>query len=197
MLESALLVRKVCRPSILPITLSPKYVVPIKGKCGTSSCLSFKTVSVPQTTTSRPWSLVLCAQWNHVSYSYFIDPTPRELGSLQDRQLLLQEYCSSGSTLVVPNLLWLEFGIVRLSSHDPFSISKLTLHSAFEYTYLLFWNSFWTIAPVLGIGLFDRIVGTWLWPAYGAICLMCLQMLMFLWPFLSCTDMVANGRGSL
>jgi len=29
---------------------------------------------------------------------------------------------------------------------------------AFSYTYLLFWNSFWTIAPVLGIGLFDRIV---------------------------------------
>ncbi|KIJ69189.1 hypothetical protein HYDPIDRAFT_144965 [Hydnomerulius pinastri MD-312] len=29
---------------------------------------------------------------------------------------------------------------------------------AFEYTYLLFWNSFWTLAPVLGIGLFDRIV---------------------------------------
>lgn len=29
---------------------------------------------------------------------------------------------------------------------------------AFDYTYLLFWNSFWTIAPVLGIGLFDRIV---------------------------------------
>ncbi|KAG0701783.1 hypothetical protein DFH29DRAFT_1079916 [Suillus ampliporus] len=29
---------------------------------------------------------------------------------------------------------------------------------AFEYVYLLFWNSFWTIAPVLGIGLFDRIV---------------------------------------
>ncbi|KAF9469392.1 hypothetical protein BDZ94DRAFT_1244343 [Collybia nuda] len=28
----------------------------------------------------------------------------------------------------------------------------------FEYTYLLFWNSFWTIAPVIGIGLFDRIV---------------------------------------
>lgn len=25
-----------------------------------------------------------------------------------------------------------------------------------EYTYLLFWNSFWTIAPVIGIGLFDR-----------------------------------------
>ncbi|PPQ72461.1 hypothetical protein CVT26_003714 [Gymnopilus dilepis] len=27
-----------------------------------------------------------------------------------------------------------------------------------EYTYLLFWNSFWTIAPVIGIGLFDRFV---------------------------------------
>ena len=31
----------------------------------------------------------------------------------------------------------------------------------FEYTYLLFWNSFWTLAPVIGIGLFDRIVGMW------------------------------------
>ncbi|KAJ3576886.1 hypothetical protein NP233_g123 [Leucocoprinus birnbaumii] len=28
----------------------------------------------------------------------------------------------------------------------------------FEYTYLLFWNSFWTIAPVIGIGLFDRVI---------------------------------------
>ncbi|KAF4608233.1 hypothetical protein EYR40_000577 [Pleurotus pulmonarius] len=26
-----------------------------------------------------------------------------------------------------------------------------------EYTYLLFWNSFWTIAPVIAIGLFDRL----------------------------------------
>ena len=32
--------------------------------------------------------------------------------------------------------------------------------SVFEYTYVLFWNTFWTIAPVIGIGLFDRIVGT-------------------------------------
>ncbi|KNZ81951.1 Putative phospholipid-transporting ATPase C24B11.12c, partial [Termitomyces sp. J132] len=29
---------------------------------------------------------------------------------------------------------------------------------AFEYTFLLFWNSFWTIAPVIAIGIFDRIV---------------------------------------
>ncbi|KAF8350409.1 phospholipid-translocating ATPase [Amanita rubescens] len=28
----------------------------------------------------------------------------------------------------------------------------------FEYTYLIFWNSFWTFAPVIAIGLFDRIV---------------------------------------
>ncbi|KAJ7811640.1 phospholipid-translocating ATPase [Mycena olivaceomarginata] len=28
----------------------------------------------------------------------------------------------------------------------------------FEYTYLLWWNAFWTIAPVIAIGLFDRIV---------------------------------------
>jgi len=26
-----------------------------------------------------------------------------------------------------------------------------------EYTYLLFWNSFWTIAPVIAIGVFDRL----------------------------------------
>ncbi|KAG6376326.1 hypothetical protein JVT61DRAFT_2307 [Boletus reticuloceps] len=58
-------------------------------------------------------------------------------GNMQDHQLLLQEHCGGRSAVVVPNLLWLEFGI---------------------YTYLLFWNSFWTLAPVLGIGLFDRIV---------------------------------------
>jgi phospholipid-translocating ATPase len=31
--------------------------------------------------------------------------------------------------------------------------------SVFEYTYLLFWNSFWTLCPVIAIGLFDRIAG--------------------------------------
>ncbi|KAI0034026.1 phospholipid-translocating P-type ATPase [Vararia minispora EC-137] len=29
---------------------------------------------------------------------------------------------------------------------------------AFEYSYLLFWNSFWTIAPVIAIGIFDRLI---------------------------------------
>ncbi|KZV71607.1 phospholipid-translocating ATPase [Peniophora sp. CONT] len=28
----------------------------------------------------------------------------------------------------------------------------------FDYTFLLFWNSFWTIAPVIGIGIFDRLI---------------------------------------
>lgn len=27
-----------------------------------------------------------------------------------------------------------------------------------DYTYILFWNSVWTIAPVIGIGLFDRVL---------------------------------------
>ncbi|KAJ4478456.1 phospholipid-translocating ATPase [Lentinula aciculospora] len=27
-----------------------------------------------------------------------------------------------------------------------------------DYTYILFWNSLWTIAPVVGVGLFDRIL---------------------------------------
>lgn len=29
--------------------------------------------------------------------------------------------------------------------------------SVFEYTYLLFWNTFWTIAPAIALGIFDRI----------------------------------------
>lgn len=31
--------------------------------------------------------------------------------------------------------------------------------SVFEYTYLLWWNSFFTIAPVIAIGIFDRHAG--------------------------------------
>jgi magnesium-transporting ATPase (P-type) len=34
------------------------------------------------------------------------------------------------------------------------------LDSVFEYTYLLWWNAFFTIAPVIAIGVFDRLVGT-------------------------------------
>lgn len=35
----------------------------------------------------------------------------------------------------------------------------IVVFSAFDYTYILFWNSLWSLAPVVGIGLFDRIVG--------------------------------------
>jgi phospholipid-translocating ATPase len=28
-----------------------------------------------------------------------------------------------------------------------------------NYDYILFWNSLWTIAPVIGLGLFDRFLG--------------------------------------
>jgi phospholipid-translocating ATPase len=40
--------------------------------------------------------------------------------------------------------------------HDNFN---KRLRSAFDYIYVLLWNSVWTIAPVIGIGLFDRILG--------------------------------------
>ena len=41
----------------------------------------------------------------------------------------------------------------------PFSPALTSVFSVFEYTFILWWNSFWTIAPVIAIGLFDRIVG--------------------------------------
>jgi len=31
--------------------------------------------------------------------------------------------------------------------------------SVMDYIYILFWNSLWTIAPVIGVGLFDRFLG--------------------------------------
>jgi hypothetical protein len=39
--------------------------------------------------------------------------------------------------------------------------TKLLLlsRSVFDYNYILFWNSLWTIAPVIAIGLFDRFLG--------------------------------------
>jgi len=35
---------------------------------------------------------------------------------------------------------------------------KITF-SVYNYIYILFWNSLWTIAPVVGIGIFDRFLG--------------------------------------
>jgi hypothetical protein len=45
--------------------------------------------------------------------------------------------------------------VFRLSFSNDLSLS------VFEYTYLIFWNSFWTLCPVIAIGLFDRIVGAY------------------------------------
>ena len=42
-----------------------------------------------------------------------------------------------------------------------FFLNAVCLLSVFEYTYLLFWNSFWTLCPVVAIGLFDRVVGAY------------------------------------
>ena len=83
------------------------------------------------------------------------------LPSPQDRQLFLQEYRLYWDTLVVPNLLWLEFTIVCFRTPSPFALVLTSVASVFEYTFLLWWNSFWTIAPAIAIGLFDRIVGMW------------------------------------
>lgn len=33
------------------------------------------------------------------------------------------------------------------------------LVSVIEYTYLLLWNVFWTLCPVIAIGVFDRFIG--------------------------------------
>jgi len=77
----------------------------------------------------------------------------------QDCQLLLQEHCLYWRSLVVPDLLWLELTIVRLQVRYSFSLLLTSEASVFEYTFLLWWNSFWTIAPAIAIGLFDRIVG--------------------------------------
>jgi phospholipid-translocating ATPase len=33
------------------------------------------------------------------------------------------------------------------------------LNSVLDYPYLLFWNVFWTLCPVIAIGLFDRFIG--------------------------------------
>lgn len=66
--------------------------------------------------------------------------------------------------MVVHDLLWLVLNLVSVTmlSSDTFSDAPLLpLSSVFDYTYLIFWNSFWTLCPVIAIGLFDRIVGSY------------------------------------
>lgn len=33
------------------------------------------------------------------------------------------------------------------------------IRSVIDYTYLLFWNVLWSLAPVIAIGVFDRHIG--------------------------------------
>lgn len=44
-------------------------------------------------------------------------------------------------------------------SHISTPYIKLLSRSVFDYNYILFWNSLWTVAPVIGMGIFDRFLG--------------------------------------
>lgn len=54
------------------------------------------------------------------------------------------------------------FQLVSSQSLDSRQVLISAFFSVFEYTYLLFWNSFWTIAPVIALGVFDRMIGEYL-----------------------------------
>ena len=80
---------------------------------------------------------------------------------MQDRQFLLQEHHLHWRAVVVPDILRLVVCLVSPTRFASWRLdtSKPIQTSVFDYTYLLFWNSFWTLCPVIAIGLFDRIVG--------------------------------------
>lgn len=62
--------------------------------------------------------------------------------------------------MVVPNILCLEHAIVCLLNLQYFVHNEANLlDSVFEYTYLILWNVFWTLCPVIAIGVFDRFIG--------------------------------------
>ncbi|SRR6266404_3153429 len=77
--------------------------------------------------------------------------------------------------MVVHDLLWLVVSLVSVATFSDASPNVRSVSSAFEYTYLLFWNSFWTLCPVIAIGLFDRIVG-----AYRAFSVSSIELISFI-----------------
>jgi len=118
------------------------------------------SVSLPQKAIVGAWALVLCPKWNNVG-SFF--PLWWILSNFAFRILnffyknvvptgvlwWFQIYCGwSGS-------LWVDLNWVFIPGWRAFAHL-----SAFDYVYILLWNSIWTIAPVIGIGLFDRFLGT-------------------------------------
>lgn len=70
----------------------------------------------------------------------------------------------------------------------------------FEYTYLLFWNVFWSLAPVIAIGIFDRNIGTYssiFSNRHVADSHSFVQIPRLSWLFLNSIDMVASKCGSV
>jgi hypothetical protein len=88
-------------------------------------------------------------------------PTRRPLTTSYLKELLLQERHGCRSPFLVPVLLRLEYHLVSVTKGDSLAVANLRYwaSSVFEYTYLLFWNIFWTLLPVIALGLFDRDIG--------------------------------------
>ena len=91
------------------------------GRRGPSGCkllrLRDRPVQVPQAVAVGPWSLVLRKKRQHVGPAHLRVRMPLTFSLPQDRQLFLQKHCLHRCSLVVPNLLYVEFTIVSLWSH--------------------------------------------------------------------------------
>ena len=123
-------------------------------------------VPVFETTSLCAWPLVLPEKLQHD----FVSSQPVKHGMFEsltsrfEQELLLQERYGCWCSVLVPILLWLEHDLVSamLIPNSRVMTRRLTLTliiSVFEYTYLLFWNIFWTLLPVIALGLFDRDIG--------------------------------------
>lgn len=79
--------------------------------------------------------------------------SPSGLSTSSTRISSVSVYCGGSKSTVA--------GVHNSTSQAPssFPFVLTPVISVFEYTFLLWWNSFWTIAPAIAIGLFDRIVG--------------------------------------
>jgi hypothetical protein len=159
---------------------------------------SLFAVPIPETTVTSTWSLVILPEREHVCYSHQLN-NQNSVSFCQDCEFLLQEHNMYWRPMVVPDLLWLELTIVSLRIAFWNGCLKPP-SSVFEYTYLLWWNAFWTLAPVIAIGLFDRIVGacrlksTWEETDWND---MIIQMMMFLWRSPYCIDSDGKVIGTI